>query len=177
LNISTRIALAGNLRAAINKTNFTSLLAASNITYGGTLTLSNSGPALAYGDTIKLFSASNYSGAFSGIVPAAPGTGLLWNTNWISVDGTIFVTSTNPALMTPPRIASFQLLGGNLVVAGTNGNAPGTLFYTLASTDLALPLTNWTILATNQFGPGGGFGFTNTFDSSKPQQFLIIRLP
>jgi glucuronoarabinoxylan endo-1,4-beta-xylanase len=177
LNISNRIALAGNLRAAMNKTNFTSLLVASNITYGGTLTLSNFGPALAYGDTIKLFSASNYSGAFGSIVPAAPGAGLLWNTNWISVDGTIFITSTNPALITPPRITSVQMLGGNVVAAGTNGNAPGTFFYTLASTNLALPVTNWTVIATNQFGPRGGFNLTNFFDLSIPQQFLILRLP
>jgi len=177
LNISNSIALAGNLRAVINKTNFTSLLVASNLTYGGTLTLSNLGPALAYGDTIKLFSASNYSGAFSSIVPAAPGTGLIWNTNWISVDGTIFITSTNPALITPPLITSVQVLGGNFDVAGTNGNAPGTSFYTLASTNLALPVTNWTVIATNQFGSGGGFNFTNIFDFSAPQQFFILCVP
>jgi glucuronoarabinoxylan endo-1,4-beta-xylanase len=177
LTISNRIALAGNLLAAINKTNFTSLLVASNITCGGTLTLSNFGPALAYGDTIKLFSASNYSGAFSSMVPAAPGAGLIWNTNRIAVDGTIFVTSTNPALITPPRVTGVRLLGGNFVVVGTNGNAPGTFFYTLASTNLALPVTNWTIIATNQFGSGGGFSFTNNYDSNKTRQFFILRLP
>jgi hypothetical protein len=177
LNISKSITLAGNLRAAINKTNFTSLLVASNIACGGTLTLSNTGPALAYGDTIKLFSASNYSGVFGSLVPATPGAGLLWSTNWLSVNGTIFITSTNPALITQPRIMSFQASGTNAVVAGTNGNTPGTYFYTLASTNLALPLTNWTIVGTNQFGAGGGFAFTNAFDSSKPWQFIILRLP
>ena len=177
LTISNRIALAGNLLAAINKTNFTSRLVTSNLTYGGTLTLSNLGPALAYGDTIKLFSASNYSGAFSGIVPATPATGLLWNTNWISVDGTLFVTSTNPARITPPQITSVQMAGGNLVVTGTNGNAPGTFFYTLVSTNLAWPLTNWTAVATNQFSSGGGFVFTNIFDSSKTRQYFILKLP
>jgi glucuronoarabinoxylan endo-1,4-beta-xylanase len=177
LNIGNRIALAGKLLAAINKTNFTSLLVASNVTFGGTLTLSNLGPALAYGDTIKIFSASNFSGAFGGIVPAALGAGLIWNTNWLSVDGTVFITSTNVALMTPPRITGVQMLAGNVVVTGTNGNAPGNYFYTLAATNLALPLANWTMLATNSFGAGGGFVFTNTFDSSKPQQFYILRLP
>jgi glucuronoarabinoxylan endo-1,4-beta-xylanase len=177
LTISNRITLAGNVVAAVNKTNFTSLLVASNITCGGMLTLSNLGPALAYGDTIKLFSASNYSGAFSGIVPAAPGAGLLWSTNMIAVDGTLFITSTNPALVTPPFITSVRMLGGDFVVAGTNGNAPGTFFYTLASTNLALPLTNWTVISTNQFGPGGGFNFTNNFDSNKARQFFILLLP
>jgi hypothetical protein len=177
LNISNSIVLAGNLLATINQTNPTSLLVSSNLAYGGTLTLSNLGPALAYGETIKLFSASNYSGAFGGIVPAAPGTGLIWNTNWLSVNGTIFVTSTNPALMTPPRITNIRMSGANVVAAGTNGNAPGTFFYTLASTNLALPVTNWTAIATNQFGPGGEFNFTNTIDSRKAWQFYMLRLP
>lgn len=177
LAISNGITLTGNLVVAVNKTNFTSRLVASNITYGGMLTLSNSGPALAYGDTIKLFSASNYSGSFTGIVPAVPGAGLLWNTNWLAVDGSIFVSSTNPALMTPPLMTGMQLQGGNLIITGTNGNAPGSPFYTLAATNLASPLASWTILATNQFGAGGGFGFTNNYGSNILQQYLILRIP
>ena len=177
LNINNGITLAGNLSAAINTTNFTSLLVASNLTYGGTLTLNNFGPALADGTTIKLFSASNYSGAFGSLVPAAPGTGLLWNTNWISVNGTIFITSTNPALITPPRIMSFQLLGGNFAVGGTNGNTPGTFFYTLASTNLAWPITNWTIVSTNQFGSGGGIQLHQHIESWQSTAILYASSP
>ncbi len=176
LSIVNGITLAGNLAVAINLTNFTSRLVAGNITFGGTLTLSNLGPALAYGDTVELFSASNFSGAFNSIGPA-PGAGLFWNTNWISVNGSLFVSSTNPALITPPHLTSVQFSGGNLVLAGTNGNAPGTCFYTLASTNLALPLTNWTVIATNQFGAGGGFICTNNLNLGAEQQFFMLRLP
>jgi glucuronoarabinoxylan endo-1,4-beta-xylanase len=176
LTVSNQISLAGNLVEVINKTNFTSVLGSSNITFGGTLTLSNTGPMLAYGDTIKLFSASNYFGAFSHINPATPGTGLLWNTNWISVNGSVFVTSTNPALMTPPRITSMLFSGNALTFAGANGNAPGTYYYLLSTTNLALPMTNWMIIATNQFGSGGGFSGTNNFGSTQPQRFFILRL-
>jgi O-glycosyl hydrolase len=87
---------------------------------------------------------------------------------------TTLVLNQNP---TPPRITSFQLLGSSFAVAGTNGNAPGTYCYTMASTNLALPLMNWTVIATNQFGPGSTFNFTNSFDSSLEQQFFILRLP
>jgi glucuronoarabinoxylan endo-1,4-beta-xylanase len=177
LSISNRIILGGNVIASVNRSGFTSLLCASNVTYGGTLTLSNAGPALAYGDTLKLFSASNYSGSFSGIIPAGPGTGLLWNTNWLAVDGTLFVTSSDPALMASPRFATVSVLNGALVAAGTNGNAPGTPFYILASTNLTLPLSQWTVIATNQFGSSGGFRFTNTIDSSQPQRFFTLQLP
>jgi hypothetical protein len=79
--------------------------------------------------------------------------------------------------MTPPRITSFQLLGGSFAIAGTNGNAPGTSFYTLASTNLTLPLTNWTVIATNQFGSGGGFNVTNIFDAGAARQYFILRFP
>ena len=65
------------------------------------------------------------------------------------------------------------MLGGNVVFTGTNGNAPGTYFYTLALTNPALPITNWSILSTNQFGSGGGFVFTYPFDSSEAQKFLF----
>ncbi|HEX3625047.1 MAG TPA: hypothetical protein VH280_06405 [Verrucomicrobiae bacterium] len=175
LSINKAITLAGNLAVTINKTNVTTLLDSSNVTFGGTLSLKNPGPALVYGDTVKVFSAANYSGAFNSVIPA-PAPGLLWNTNWLSVNGTLFVTSTNLSLVTPPRIANFQISGGNLVLAGTNGNAPGTSFYTLASTNLALPITNWTIIATNQFGSGGGFICTNQLNSTGAQQFFMLRL-
>jgi hypothetical protein len=56
------------------------------------------------------------------------------------------------------------------------GTQPGGVWLVLASTNLALPLTNWTVIATNQFGPGGGFNFTNIFDFNTPQQFFILRL-
>ena len=108
-------------------------------------------------------------------------------TNYFQPLGPLTTSQTLPPLSlttvvlekntTPPSITSVQLLGGNFVVAGTNGNAPGTYFYMLASTNLALPFTNWAVLATNQFGSGGGFNFTNIFDSSAAQQFFILRLP
>jgi hypothetical protein len=69
------------------------------------------------------------------------------------------------------------MLGGNIIVTGTNGNAPGTYFYTLAATNLALPLTNWSVVATNQFGAAGDFYFTNTIDSVQAARFYILRLP
>jgi hypothetical protein len=45
----------------------------------------------------------------------------------------------------------------------------------LASTNLALPLANWTRLLTNQFGAGGSFVFTNAA-ASAPQNFYLLQL-
>jgi hypothetical protein len=41
-----------------------------------------------------MFSASNYLGGFSSLLPATPGAGLAWNTNTLATDGTLRVIST-----------------------------------------------------------------------------------
>ena len=50
-------------------------------------------------------------------------------------------------------------------------------YLVLVSSNLALPLTNWTALATNTFGPGGAFNFTNGLNPASPQQFYRLKLP
>jgi autotransporter-associated beta strand protein len=64
------------------------------VTMGGTLVITNLGNALAGGDAIPLFSATNYSGSFSSIVPATPGAGLAWDTSTLDSDGTLRVLAT-----------------------------------------------------------------------------------
>jgi hypothetical protein len=76
----------------------------------------------------------------------------------------------------PPRIGGITISGGNVVISGTNGTA-GADYYVLASTNVALSLTNWTRLSTNQFGPGGGFSFTNTINPNFPRRFYVIQVP
>lgn len=103
LAVSNRIALAGNLIAELNSAGTSSRLTASNLVYGGILTVSNSGPAYAAGNSFPLFTATNYSGAFTAIVPATPGAGLVWDTSALSVNGTLlvgFTVATNPINLT-----------------------------------------------------------------------------
>jgi autotransporter-associated beta strand protein len=75
------------------------------VTYGGSLVLNNIGTSpLAEGDGLALFGAGGYTGAFATITPATPGPGLVWNTNTLNADGTLWVgtvhyvalASTNP---------------------------------------------------------------------------------
>jgi hypothetical protein len=78
----------------------------------------------------------------------------------------------------PPKITSFSLVGGNVVINGTNGINGGT-YYLLGSTNVGLPLNQWTALATNVVGASGGngnFNFTgtNAVISNHPQQFYIL---
>ena len=95
-SVSNQITLAGNLVLALNRTNADNpVLLAGDITFGGTLTVSNQGPALAADDTFTVFSAGNYSGAFTAISPATPGAGLFWDTSQIAVNGTLTVFSVS----------------------------------------------------------------------------------
>ena len=84
------------------------------VTMGGTLVITNLGNALAGGDAIPLFSATNYSGSFSSIVPATPGAGLAWNTNTLDSDGTLRVLVT--VNLTPTNIVT-QLSGNQLTLS------------------------------------------------------------
>ena len=68
--------------------------------------------------------------------------------------------------------SSVNFSGGNLVMSGTGG-LTGLNYYVLASTNLTVPWSNWTRLATNQFNGGGNFNFTNANTNSAPRFFLL----
>ena len=85
------------------------------------------------------------------------------------------VPVTFPALLPAPVVSTVQISGGNVIFTGTNGAGTGN-YLVLAETNLALPLTNWTILATNPFGPGGVINFS-TGMTNGPQMYYRLRLP
>ena len=90
------------------------------------------------------------------------------------------VTSSPPAVLTvltSPLFGSIMAgSGANFILSGVGGTNNGT-YYVLTTTNLTLPLTNWTLIATNQFDSLGGFIFTNTAQTNAPQQFYILKQP
>jgi hypothetical protein len=72
--------------------------------------LNLSGSALAAGDAIKLFGCTSASGAFTAIVPASPGDGLLWNTNTLST-GVLSVVSAVKPTPTITSVSAGRLAG------------------------------------------------------------------
>jgi T5SS/PEP-CTERM-associated repeat protein len=141
------------------------------LTYGGSLVVSNLGPdALAAGDRFRLFSANSFAGGFTNItLPALP-PDLGW-TNRLLVDGSIEV------IVAPqPRFANIALSGTNVIISGTNG-LPNASYAVLAATNVALPLSNWMSLFTNQFGAAGEFSLTNAIAPDEPQRFFHLRTP
>jgi autotransporter-associated beta strand protein len=165
LNVTTTIKLNGS------GTNDVVQSTGAGITYGGTLNLVNiSGAPLAVGNSFQIFSAVSYAGSFANIVPATPGVGLAWDTSQLNI-GFLNVV----AAPSQPVISSTEVSGGNLIFSGTGGTTNGT-FYVLTSTNLTTPLTNWTVVATNQFDAGGNFNVTNIIFPGATQWFYRIQL-
>ena len=80
-----------------------------------------------------------------------------------------------PPWAAPARISFVSMDGSNLILGGTNG-MPGGMYYVLASTHLALPLSNWVPIATNFCDGNGAFTFTNPVPAG-PVQFYRLQLP
>jgi hypothetical protein len=77
-----------------------------------------------------------------------------------------------------PGIAGLSVQGTNLVLDGTNGQS-GNTYLVLTSTNLALPLSQWTPAATNVLSVSGNFSITvtNTVSEAIPQRFYILQTP
>jgi T5SS/PEP-CTERM-associated repeat protein len=141
------------------------------LSYGGTLFVNKIGPtALSAGDQFSLFSASSYSGSFSAITLPALGAGLTW-TNKLLANGSIQVVSSAGV-----QFSSITLSGTNVIFNGSGGPSNAT-YWVLASTNVALPLANWTRILTNQFNAGGSFTFTNAVTPAVPQRFYLLQVP
>lgn len=70
--------------------------------------------------------------------------------------------------------SSVAASGANMIFNGTNG-PDGGIYYVLTSTNVALPLSQWTPVATNTFSPTGTFSVTNAIGAGT--RFFIIAVP
>jgi hypothetical protein len=174
LATSDNVALNGTTIVKLDGASNDVVQAAATITYGGTLSLANiSGAPLAAGNSFKIFNAANYSGAFANIVPAVPGPGLAWNIGQLGSGIISVAVSTGNGR---PMIRSAYAAGGNLIFSGGGGTARGT-YYVLTSTNLSIPIAQWTLIATNQSDINGNFSTTNTINYTNSDQFYIIKQP
>jgi PKD repeat protein len=88
----------------------------------------------------------------------------------------ISVVAVQPA--STANIAGINLSGSNLVINGINGIS-GVTYYVLTSTNLALPSSQWTPVATNVPNASGNFTITvtNAVNLNVPQCFYILQMP
>ena len=131
---------------------------------------------LAFGANGTLYSLGSTSGSAQGLYSVNPttGAGTLIGASIINfgVDGGL-VFAPGPE----PTIASISLTGTNLVINGSNGLSNRT-YQVLASTNVALQLSQWLPVATNVLNVNGNFTITatNVVNPSFPQRFFILRL-
>jgi autotransporter-associated beta strand protein len=85
--------------------------------------------------------------------------------------------TTPPPAPVPPTIQNLSIIDGNVVLTGTNNSGPGGTFHVLASTNIALPVTNWTVVTNGTFDSSGNFNTTNAIDAAEPQSFYILQVP
>ncbi len=67
-----------------------------------------------------------------------------------------------------------KFTAGNVTMSGAGGSA-GATYYVIGSTNLALPLSQWTVLSTNTFDGSGNFNVSLPVDTTKRTQFLRIK--
>jgi hypothetical protein len=144
------------------------------INSGATLVVNNIGSALAGSDAIQVFTAaSGISGTFGTIIPATPGPGLLWSQSTLDTDGMLRVVAI---VVTQPDISGIVVGGGDVVLSGTNNGSASTHYVVLSSTNVALPLNQWTPVVTNPFNPDGSFSWTNTIVPAETSRFYRLQL-
>jgi len=80
------------------------------------------------------------------------------------------------AYPTLPNIGAASVAGANLLLDGINGQS-GDTYFVLASTNLALPLNQWTRVATNLLTANGNFTITvtNTVSATIPKRFYLLQ--
>ena len=167
------VTLHGTATMELNKTSQTndSLAVTGNLVYGGTLNLVNLSGTLTVTDSFKLFTGATFSGAFSQIVPAIPGANLVWNTNRLTIDGTLQVAS---GVQSPSRVTGIHITGTTLTITATNG-APSGQYVLLQTTNLARPFSQWTPVLTNVFDGSGNLNLaTNVVNPGNRQVYYIL---
>jgi hypothetical protein len=127
--------------------------------------VSNSGTGpLVVGSVFKLFnSAAAGSGNFSPVTILPAGTG-----TFNPATGQLTITSSGTVAFGHPFVS-----GGNLVVTGT-GSA-GTGFTLLSTTNIALPLSQWTTNFSGSFDGSGNSSNAIPLDSTN--RFFLLRQP
>jgi hypothetical protein len=145
-------------------TNFSGM--GGNIALAGTFNITlNNGYLPASGTTFNVLGYGSYSGNFSSLnLP----TTVKWQSTYNPTDLQLIVG--NGAL----EFTLDKLIGTNLVLSGSGGT-PDNSYHILASTNLMLPLTNWTVIATDTFDINGNFQYTNSINKNMSQRYFILK--
>ena len=143
----------------------------STLTYGGSLVISNIGAQVfSNGVVLKLFNAATYVPGAVTIQPASPGPGLMWDASNLAADGTLRVITT----VAPALANALRRPDGNIgfEINGTLGQG----YSVLATTNIVLPLSNWTVLQSGSL-PATPYVFSDLTATNYPRRFYSISSP
>jgi autotransporter-associated beta strand protein len=170
LSLSGGTTLQLNVSGGANVTN----IVAATVTTSGTTTLKiGSLNGVTTGVTYPLIS---YTGAdpFSGLSPAQLPSGYTGSLVDDTARGIVGLTLTVVPPTQPPRITSIRVSGTTLTLSATNGQSGGR-FVLLGTTNVALPLSQWTPVLTNTFDGSGNLNLsTNIINPAVPQRFYLL---
>ncbi len=166
LTVSNNLTLAaGSFSSFGLGTNSDRIVVKGNLALGGALNVINIGGLVAGTNTLFTYTGTLSGSLALGTMPA----------------GFKFVLTTNVSgqvnlIVGKPVIATAATVSTNFILTGTGG-LPTSNYYVLAATNLTVPITNWTHLATNQFDALGNFHWSNSVANPKPNQFYLIQFP
>jgi hypothetical protein len=154
LSISNQLTSQGTLWLRISSTS-NDMITANDLTFGGTLVVTNLGATFHLGDTFQLFQANGYHGSFSTLSLPSLSPNLSWD----------FTGLTNGMLrVAPMRIASSEVSQGlfKLTAAGS----PGQHYALQAATALVTPIPWLTVKVANA-DTAGRVDFDETLGATK----------
>lgn len=161
-------------RVSVNSSNAVSdeITGVTAASYGGTLVVTNvttDSSVMTNGETFQLFSATSGTGNFAHIV-GSPGAGL----GYVFYPATGVLGVTNAVVLSVPHFTTIHLSGTTLTIAGTNGT-PNGQYVLIGSTNILVPLAQWTPLLTNSFDASGNFNLTtNIVNPGVPIEFYLL---
>jgi autotransporter-associated beta strand protein len=142
-----------------------------SVAYDGTLVVTNVGSSpLVAGTQFQLFNAASHTGNFVNaasvsILPAGTGS---FDPN----TGKLTITSTGVASFNPVKVS-----GGNLILTGSGGAAPGSAYTLLMSTNVATPLSQWETNTTGVLDGSGMFSNNIPVNTLEKAKFFDVRVP
>ena len=139
LSVNGVVTLAGTTLMDINKTGATRTndqLFGSAVGFGGTLTVTASGDALAPGDAFKLFTAGSYSGAFALLNLPTLSSNYFWDITQLSIDGSIRVAQPMPRI-------TFLRTGNSIELTWSNGFSDFVLQAQTNAFGVGIQSNNW----------------------------------
>ena len=151
-------------------TNITEVTAQGNLTVNNTLNI-----AAGNGFGPGAYTLFAYAGSFFG-TPVLGTTPPGYNYSITNPPGQIQLLVQSPLPPSPPVFGSISATVNGLIMSGSGGTTNGA-YHVLVSTNMALPLSRWTPVATNMFDGTGHFIFTNAINPNSPQAFYLLQIP